>query len=336
MPVKQRPDVRQLEGLTLGQIAKQFGVARSTAQGWVAQGKRAKAVEEVEEGPLPSTLFDERWATFNKWIGRSGKASKARVIGDSSVILHIADMHIPYMDEGCFAAAVTANKDAGTLVIGGDALNCGAASRFIEGSFDDPRTEMAQLSQVLLYASENFEEVHCNIGNHVDRIRKFFGARIPPYMMFLVETNPIQFVVEGLRKERGVNNIHIAKSVIDNHDGANWLTLLGSTAFTHAEKHGKASVKPAEESCRWLRRWQRHLPVWPDAIAQEHNHRGAKYYDEELGALLIQTPCCSTNHSYQMDATLKYGPNQLGWTRIVQKADGTINVNESNYFLYEP
>ena len=73
--------------------------------------------------------------------------------------------------------------------VGGDAMNCGAASRFIErpGDWTLPKDEFAQLTSVLQLLSETFEEVHCGLGNHVDRIRKFFAAAgIPPYMLFLV------------------------------------------------------------------------------------------------------------------------------------------------------
>lgn len=286
-------------------------------------------------GPPQSELFDERWEIFNKWIGRSSHASREVTTGESTVTLHLCDAHIPFLDEQALMAAVEANRDAGRVVFGGDALNCGAFSRFIETRWDNPRDEFAQLTQTLLYLSERFVQVDCNIGNHVDRIRKFFGQRLPPYVMFLVQTNPLQFVVEGLRKERGVNNIRIAKSAIVDTESSNWLTLIGKTAFTHAETHGKLSTRPVENSCKWLRRWQRFLDVWPDCVAQEHNHRGAKVYDDELGALLLQTPCLSRNQDYQTEANIKYGPNQVGYSRIVQYADGSINVNASNYYLIQ-
>lgn len=286
------------------------------------------------DGPPPSTLFDERWDTFNRWIGRSSRASQAELdLREGRVILHLSDCHIPYLDEQALLAAVEANGDASEVVLGGDALNCGAFSRFIEGALDNPRDEFAQLTQVLQYLSERFPQVTCNLGNHPDRVRKYFANRIPPYMMFLVQTNPIAFVIEGLRAERGIHNITIASSVIADTATANWLTFKGKTAFTHAETHGKLSTRPAENAARWLRKWQRHLDLWPDCVIQEHNHRGAKVFDEELGALLIQAPCLSKNQDYQTESRIIYSPNQIGWVRVVQHADGSINENATNYFM---
>jgi hypothetical protein len=149
-----------------------------------------------------------------------------------------------------------------------------------------------------------------------------------------VQTNPIQFVVDGLAREHGVRNIHVAKPMIDDLSSSNWGTLIGDCAFTHGETHGKISTRPAENVGRWFRRWERHLPVALRVVVQEHNHRGAMYYDEELGMYLIQAPCLSQNVAYQVGADIKYGPNQIGYTRIVQE-DGCTLINESRFYLLD-
>jgi hypothetical protein len=291
---------------------------------------------ELEAAPPPSTLFDEHWDTLCQWIGRTPVLAHAvPPPATSQDILHLCDLHIPHLNERAFARAINENRDCQTVVLGGDALNCAAASRFIEAEFAHPKDEIAQLTMVLQLLSETFEEVVCGLGNHVDRIRKYFGSRIPPYMMFLVETNPVQYVIEGLRKERGLTNLRIAQPVMAGLDTGRWLTLVGDVAFTHAETHSKLKMRPAENVAHWLRKWQRHLPTWPRIVCQEHNHTGGKVYDDDLGAWLIQTPCLSENVNYQVESRIAYGPNQIGYTRIHRDAAGRSDGNASTFVLFD-
>lgn len=296
------------------------------------------AIDEPEpaDGPIHSTLFDQRWETFTKWIGRSAPSRPPKRLPGQSrkVILHTGDWHIPYMQEEAFHATLEANDDADICVVGGDALNCSAFSRFIESELVHPRDEFAKLTLALQAVAERYPDVRVNIGNHPDRIRKYLAKRLDPWALFLCQVNPIQFVVEGLRKEHGIDNIKVAQPVIPDLDSSNWLTLIGDCAFTHAETHGKLHLRPAENTARWLRKWDRHLPVRPRVVVQEHNHRAGLFYDDELQALLIQAPCLSRNVAYQTAGDLKYSPNQHGFVRIVQ-VDGVTQINESRFYLLD-
>jgi hypothetical protein len=303
--------------------------------GWFL--KKAEPVGLSDDEPPTNSYFDDEWDRFNRWLGRTRTITpgppKHEKPGRS--IVHFSDLHIPFLNQSALLAAIEANRDADVCVIGGDALNAGAASRFIESEIVHPKDEFAKLTVILQTVAETFPEVRVNIGNHPDRIRKYFGTRIAPYMMFLVRTNPLEYVAEGLKREQGVSNITVAKPIIDGLDNSNFVTLVGDCAFTHAEAHSKISTRPAENVARWLRRWERHLPNRPRVVVQEHNHRGGKFYDDELGALLIQAPCLSQNVSYQATSDIKYGPNQLGWVRIEQDADGHCLINRCNYFLLD-
>lgn len=292
--------------------------------------------EPEPDGPSHSTLFDERWETFTRWIGKSEPGVPCARIANHErrVIFQTGDWHEPFIVESAFQAAVDANRDADICMVGGDALNACAFSRFIETAHVRPQDEFERLTRRLQALAQMFPEVRVNIGNHPERIKKYFGKRIDPWAMFLVQINPIEFIVDGLRSE-GVTNIYAATPVIDDLDTSNWLTLIGDCAFTHGETHGKLSTRPAENVAKWLRRWERKLPMRPRVIVQEHNHRGAMVYDEELQALLIQAPCLSQDVSYQTGADLKYGPNQHGWVRIVQDSDGRTIINESRYYLVD-
>lgn len=289
---------------------------------------------DAVEGPMPSTLFDERWATFCRWIGRSRASVKppTRPAAARKVILHTGDWHIPHMHEAAFRATLEQNEDADVCVVGGDALNCSAFSRFIESDLVNPRDEFASLTLALQAVAERYPEVHINIGNHPDRIRKYLSKRLDPWAMFLCRTNPIQFVVDGLRKEHGIHHLRVATPIVLDHDQSNWATFVGDCAFTHAETHGKLHLRPAENTARWLRKWERFLPTRPRVVVQEHNHRGGMFYDDELGCLLIQAPCLSMDVPYQTAGDLKYAPNQRGWVRLVQ-VNGVTQINESRYYL---
>jgi hypothetical protein len=290
------------------------------------------------DGPVANSLFDQRWETFNKWIGRSQASvkptRKQKAHDTRRVILHTGDWHIPHMNEAAFHATLDANRDADVCLVGGDALNCSAFSRFIETELVNPKDEFAKLTLALQAVSERYPVVYVNVGNHPDRIRKYLAKRLDPWAMFLCQVNPIGFVVEGLRREHGVNHIHVAKPAVLEHEGSNWLTMIGDCVFTHAETHSKLHLRPAENTARWLRKWDRHLPVRPRVVVQEHNHRGGLFYDDELQCLLIQAPCLSQDVPYQTMGDLKYSPNQRGYVRVVQD-DGVTMINESRFFLLD-
>ena len=290
-------------------------------------------------GDVPdSTLFDDRWQTFNKWIGRS-RTSTAKPptsdVSDERIIFHSTDWHVPYLNETAFAWAVNQNLDATDCVIGGDFFNGGAASRFIETEFLEPRAEFEQAMRLFQYLSETYDRVYCNLGNHCDRYRRYFGSRIPPYMMFLVNYDPIRFICEGLGREHGISNIHIATPVLQDLDESRWLTMIGDCAFAHGETSSKVKMRPAENVARWTRRWSDKLATLPRVIVQEHNHYGGMTYDHETGCHLIQAPCLSHDHNYQAKSDVRGSPNTLGYTRIVQDASGRTDINRSRYYVYD-
>jgi hypothetical protein len=326
------------------QAAEALGISRTTLQSRLQMAMARGVTEEqpeyerraLESGPPDSTLFDDRWETFTRWIGRTRRMSKApgRTAAARVTIDHYADLHIPHMNEAAFYTALAMNRGGNRAVIGGDSLNAGAVSRFIESEIVHPRDEFAQLTLVLQAVAEQYEQVDVNIGNHVDRFRKYFTARLPPYVMFLCQVNPIQFVVDGLRREHGIENIRVARPVIDGLESSNWMTAIGDCVFAHGESHSKIHMRPVENVAKWLRRWRRHLPMEPRVVINEHNHRGGMVYDEEAGALLIQAPCFSHNVTYQAGPDLKYGPNQVGYVRVVQEHGRTL-VNETRFYLLD-
>lgn len=296
----------------------------------------AATFDTEDEGPPPSTLFDERWDLFCRWIGRS-KASKAPKRapkrGNQTNIFHTTDWHCPHLHEAAFMWALRRNLDADIAVVGGDIFNAAAASRFIEPRFEHPRDELAQALQFVQILAETFPKVILRRGNHDDRIRKYFGTRIPPYMMFLVRSNIVEFLAQGLRTEHGTKNIEVAGPMIDSLPGSDWFTQIGDCVFSHAQAHSKVKMRPAENAARWLHKWSDRLSTPPAVVVQEHNHKSGMAFDAELGVTLIQAPCLSFDHAYQVQDDIKYEPNQLGYVRIVQENGRTL-LNESRYFLY--
>lgn len=296
--------------------------------------------KQSDPAPEPSTLFDDNWKTFNAFIGRTVEAatferanrSVTDKLNGKRVILHLSDLHIPHLDEKALAAALAANLDADTCVVGGDIFNAGSVSlKYSDREFSDPRNEIEQTTRVLQMLAKRFRVVHIKPGNHVERIRKFFQAKLPSYLLFLCQTDPLAYIVRGLRSE-GITNIVLDEPAIEGLPSSNWLTVIGDCAFTHAEAHGKLQTRPAENAAKWLRKWSRKLKTVPRVIVQEHNHRGGKSPDQELGMLLIQCPALSHDQDYQVDPNLKYSPNQIGYVRIVQY-DGITDWNESDYKL---
>lgn len=293
----------------------------------------APAPEPAKALPEPSApgSFDAHWETFNYFIGRTPKPLPPPAMdpGRTHEIIHLADLHVPFHRHDLLREIVAETRGAGTCVVGGDFFNAGAFSRFLPHPGEipvSPSDELAQARAVLQYLAQSYGRVVLRLGNHPDRIRKYFSARIPQEMMFLVMTDVLSFIA------RDLPNVEVAKPLLAHLDTSHWITMIGDCAFTHAETHGKSHLKPAQSTYDWLRRWTGHLPAVPKVICQEHNHRGAMAPSDDGQALLIQTPCLSRDVPYQFDAALKYGPNVTGYTRIVQDERGVTDWNLSRYY----
>lgn len=286
--------------------------------------------EPIVAAPPPLT-FDQKYAAFNAWIGRTDISVPPPAFDDRMHdIIHLSDCHVPYCDLDSLRGIVAETRGAGTCVVGGDFFNAGAFSRFVDADKISPREELTEAQVVLQFLAENYGKVIIRRGNHPDRIRKYFAQRVPPEMMFLVTTDVLPMLAAGL------SNVEVAQPVRAGAPNSDWITVVGDCAFTHGETHSVIEGRPAVNVDKWMRMWEDHLPRGIKVLCQEHNHAALKMPSRDGKRLLIMTPALSQNVDYQFDASLKWKPNHIGYTRIVQNERGETDWNLSGYYLWRP
>jgi hypothetical protein len=311
---------------------------------WCRRGKLCARCQRAERS-APDIIenrrdFDDYWNRFNDYIGRHQSLSSRATMAPGSVerIAHLTDLHVPHLDETAFARVLAETAGFDTAVLGGDFWNAGAASRFLEvpelrsRRESHPRVELLKATAILSAVASHYPRVKVNRGNHVDRVRKYFAKQVPPELHFLIMTDPLSFIVDGLQREQGTSNIELARPVVDDLPTSDWLTIVGDCAFTHAESSSSVKMRPAENTAKFLNRWRHRLPTIR-VVCQEHNHKGGKVPDSDLGMLLVQTPALSIDQPYQFAPDIRSTPNQIGYTRVVQ-VDGVTDWNRTDFQVF--
>jgi hypothetical protein len=302
-------------------------------------GEHGQDSEHGRESPAevipakPPVTWDEKYAAFNSWIGRTDCCVEPPAFeGEEHTIIHLADCHVPYCNLDALRDIVASTRGASCCVVGGDFFDAQAFSRFVptDATYVGAREEISQAQIVLQFLAENYPRVIVRRGNHPDRVRKYFATRIPPEMMFLVTTDLLPMIANGLP------NVEIAQPVCAGAPNSAWITMRGDCAFTHGETHSVIEGRPVTNVDKWMRMWEDHLPSDVKVICQEHNHAALKMPSRDGKRLLIMTPALSTNVNYQFDASLKWKPNHIGYTRIVQNERGETDWNLSGYYLWRP
>jgi hypothetical protein len=301
-------------------------------------GEHGQDSEHGRESPAevipakPPVTWDEKYAIFNQWIGRTDCCVEPPAFeGEEHTIIHLADCHVPYCNLDALRDIVAATRGAGTCVVGGDFLDCQAWSKFPDHDKASPKDEIEQAVTVLQFISANYPRVIIRKGNHPERVFKYFQARgIPQEMMFLVQTDMVEFIAAGFP------NVEVAKPLLPQFSTSDWITSIGDCYFTHAESHSVVPQRPVHNVDAWLTKWAGMLPSYPRVICQEHNHKAGKMPSTSGQTLLIMTPALSLDVGYQFQACMKWTPNQTGYTRICQDENGTTDWNASGFVLWRP
>ena len=126
-------------------------------------------------------------------------------------------------------------------------------------------------------------------------------------------------MIDGLRRERGVGDVHIAQPLIPGLEASNWGVMLDARA--RRGPSGRVRFRPAENLAAWMRRWSRKLPVQPYCAPRTLPH-GGKVYSDELNALLIHTPALSMDCNYQVEARIAFRRDPNGWSRVAISRTG--------------
>jgi hypothetical protein len=285
-------------------------------------------------------LFEEDWKKFKSFIGKTSREirkPKREAKLDEKLFI-FSCLHIPFQREDLFVRSVEEAVADGCkiAVIAGDFLDCyGMCSHKyrMKQRFDFPLQKEVEIGQIYLeYLSDKFDHIYILLGNHLDRVRKFFAERVGPGNLWLVRYNLIEFMTEKYGNFTVVNNTF-------RNNEVNWLWRHGDLLVTHREKGSTVPLRPTLDTHSRMQNWQHVFGFKEDyrCLVQVHTHLGGTipYLDGKY--LLFEGMCLCEHPQYSFEATLPYPyPQVCGYT-IVSMNKGKVDFRNSyqRFFQYD-
>lgn len=283
--------------------------------------------------------FEELWGIFNNWIERKRSTIKLpdygqQESGNLKKHLIIQDTHIPYHDEDFLVEIIEKHKhEVDTLFIAGDFLDCYSVSPFPKYKDITLKEELTEAVKILQYLSQNIRNIKIITGNHDKRVYKSVYKQLDKNMIFLVNTNLLDFVAKGFALET-IGEEFSNVEVIDN-----WYYQVGDAIIGHPELYSSVQLTSAVKSYEWFKRWQGRLNLNDfRLVTHAHTHKAGTTYVEESGRLhmIIETGACCEVQEYAIkgESRGKYTPPQNGYVLLIQD-DGETVFNETRLIIQD-
>lgn len=251
----------------------------------------------------------------------------------TSKILVISDLHIPFHNRELLKKTVADNLDADLVIVAGDFTDCYSVSRFSK-KFDIPlKEELTQAIAVMDWLSKTFPKVIVLEGNHTERIRKYFESRVGPELMFLVECDFLNLISTGLDNVEIVNDYY----EFANGNGSaeiGYFTLIGKDFVVgHFEKNSVIPMRGAHSAYMWLESWS-HVFNIPKIrlFLQGHTHRLSKYPLNYGEPVIGETGALCKVQNYSIEPKARYSSHINGYW-VVYQENGITDLNKSNFII---
>jgi len=240
----------------------------------------------------------------------------------------VPDLHAPFHDEDLLIETVKRGKKEGCTIAlqGGDLFDGYATSRWLQYKDVDPLLEFQEATKIVQYLSQEFDEVILLLGNHPDRIRKYFLQRIDPRMMYCVDWN----IPARIAKDFG--NAYCAEHQVGD-DIIYYVYQRGDAIFTHAETYSSVELKAGRKVALWFEDWQEQLGLKPfTTIVQFHTHSLGKMPIKGRFTV-FEAGCLCKIQGYSIRGDVKYRPQDQGFV-VIHQEGGITDANQSFYYQY--
>lgn len=278
--------------------------------------------------------FDQALESLRKKIGET-KIVKPNKKGRKSKwtkILVGSDFHIPFHNIENITTMVKEHSDADLFVINGDLLDCYSASRFQKEMRVPIHEEIKEARVLMALFSETFPKTIINSGNHDDRARKYFEARIDPDMFYLVKHDILQLVVADFENIVTTKDHYSFSNNMGNIE-ISYFTIIGDCLIAHFEDSSKVPFKVVKDRVDWINQWEKEFGFSPIRMfLQGHTHQLSKAPLHGNKITAGETGCLCQHQKYALKPGAKYRPSTNGYWVVYQK-DGITDVNASNYYV---
>lgn len=264
-------------------------------------------ITKYKEYLTGDTLVQKNTETLNRILNKSKRK-----------ILVISDIHLPFVDEEKLQKAVDLNRTADMVVIAGDLLDGYSISRWRK-ELDVPfQQEIDHGLRFLEYLANTFPWVRIIHGNHDDRAMKMIRDALPPALLFLVDSDPLNFITRPFENVEYVDN---------------WYTQIGDCVIAHQERSSSYEGRPAVLLSDFFetKGWQRRLGM--DEIRTYitgHTHQVAATYKEDRK--FIEVGCMAKIMNYALDSKAVMRPPLNGFVTLIQN-DGLSDFNETREYI---
>jgi hypothetical protein len=228
---------------------------------------------------------------------------------------------------------VAQHKDADRLIIPGDVLDCYSVSRFSKKKHFPLKDELSIAVSVIDWLASVFPQIDMLEGNHTDRVRKYFEARVDPSLMFLVKHDLLEMIAQPYKNVRVVKDEYKFKNGNGGETISYFMRLGKDCVIGHFETSSKMPLKASVTAYEWLRSWGSYFGIADIRLfLQGHTHRLSKYPIGDGTTVIGETGCVAQIQDYAVDSGAKYSAHLNGYWVIYQK-DGVTDVNRSNFYI---
>lgn len=226
-------------------------------------------------------------------------------------------------------AELLATEEADKIVVNGDIDDLYPLSRFVKKKEINAVETLKELDWFIQVLSEHYPKVELVIGNHDERIYRYFQRQnIPVHVIqAFVKIDYLEFIAKPYK------NVRIIKTKVNlpNIPEIYHFHPIGKDCVVgHWETYSKVNLRAAENCFLWYHQWASTLGLPPiKYLLQGHTHQlgsRAVWGDKTYG----ETGCMCLVQDYTIDGRVGYTPPQLGYWVIVQ-TNGITDLKETRY-----
>ncbi len=232
--------------------------------------------------------------------------------------LHISDLHLDQENRQLLDFVLRAHGDADLCVVGGDALDIYAYSRFSKDKNHPIEGEIEAWMRLQEFLSRTFAHVLVIDSNHLARVGAAL-ASVPSGLGFLVEPNLLRYLSSPFP------NVHVTDD---------WWVQVHDAVFTHGDGSKGLAPKTALMVHEKLQRFGAvgHIAVQDyHVLVQAHTHACGSVI--EGNRKIIESGCLAKlpiDYTINARSVANRRPQVNGYAVVVQKG-GRALLNESDY-----
>ena len=253
---------------------------------------------------------------------------------DPHKIVTIADPHRPYGNQVVLNHIAKNERDAGTVLVTGDAGDYYSRSRFKKKKHEPFSRELRSVFDFLEWLATNWRNALVMIGNHDDRPEKHVGGMLDDAeSLIMTESNMLDTLAGFFDNVKIVGHQIPGTAVNLTH-----IYQHGDIIFTHGELSARQDSAILTRIDNYIANWANHIKLEPwRVLAQSHNHR-ENFKKTSRGKAWFLLPTASdpygTGFEYIYSPRMIGEPPDVGYN-VFYQVDGETVFNRCQSYVFQ-